>query len=148
MTPLDLTSAPPRSPREKVRGLCMLPRMIDIARAKLPGGEIGEYQIGRGMSAVVLGAFGVSVPEFVDLVRSAGTDDDVAERLWPSATMRLEALGAGLRRITVARVPPELRPDFERFYGADIPADRRLFDILEEDDARAFPNHDPKLADS
>ena len=142
MTPLDLAGAPPRSPREKVRGLCMLPRMIDVARAKLPGGDIGEYQIGRGISAVVLGAFSVSVSEFVELVRSAGTDDDVAERLWPTATMRPEALGARLRRITVAQVPPELRPDFERFYGADIPADRRVFDILEEDDARAFPHND------
>jgi hypothetical protein len=46
MTALDLTKAPPRSPREELRGLCMLPRMIDIARAKLPGGDVGEYQIG------------------------------------------------------------------------------------------------------
>jgi Domain of unknown function (DUF5069) len=69
MTPLDLTKAPPRSPREELRGLCMLPRMIDIARAKLPGGDIGEYQIGRAksMSAVVLTAFSMSATQFVEL---------------------------------------------------------------------------------
>jgi hypothetical protein len=43
--------------------------MIDIARAKLPGGDIGEYQIGRAksMSAVVLTAFSMSATQFVEL---------------------------------------------------------------------------------
>ena len=81
MTPLDLTKAPPRSPGEELRGLCMLPRMIDIARAKLPGGDIGEDQIGRGLSRLVLTSFGISVAQFVETVRDAKTDDDVAERL-------------------------------------------------------------------
>jgi hypothetical protein len=35
-------------------------------------------------------------------------------------------------------VPPDLRPSFEKFYGADLPSDKRVFEILEEDDARAF----------
>jgi hypothetical protein len=48
MTPLNLTKQPPRSPRGELGRLCMLPRMIDIARAKLPGGDIGQYQMGRG----------------------------------------------------------------------------------------------------
>jgi hypothetical protein len=118
----------------------MLPRMIDIARAKLPGGEIGEYQIGRGMSAVVLSAFGISVSRFVELVRYAETDDDIAERLWPAATVPPAALSARLQRVTVADVPPELRPDFDRFYGADLRADRCVLDILDADDAQAFPD--------
>ena len=118
----------------------MLPRMVDIARAKLPGGDIGEYQIGRDMSisAVVLRAFGMSVRQFVELVRDARTDNDVAERLWPAATVPPEALSARLRRISVADVPPELQPDFQRLYGADLPADRRVFDVLDADDAQAF----------
>ena len=34
----------------------MLPRMIDIARAMLPGGHVGDYEIGRDktLSAIVL----------------------------------------------------------------------------------------------
>jgi hypothetical protein len=43
----------------------MLPRMIDVARAKLPGGNVGQYQIGRGMSGLVLAAFGMSAENFV-----------------------------------------------------------------------------------
>jgi len=140
MTPLDLTKAPPRSPRDELRGLCMLPRMIDIARAKLPGGDPGEYEIARDktMSAVVLGVFGISATEFVGLVRDARTDDDVAGRLWPSAAMPPEALSARLRRVTVSNVPAELRPEFQRPYGTDYPGDRLVFDVLDADDAEAF----------
>ena len=118
----------------------MLPRMIDIARAKLPNGNVGEYQIGRGMSAVVLQAFGLSASQFVEIVSAATTDNEVAERLWPAATIPPEKLSARLRSLTVADVPPGLRPDFERLYGADLPADRRVFDVIEADDAKAFPH--------
>ena len=139
MTPLDLTQAPPRSPREELGGLCMLPRMIDIARAKLPGGNIGEYQIGRGVSGLVLAHFGMNVEEFVACVRDATNDDEVATRLLDRRT-RAEhrVLGLRLRRATVADVPPDLRESFERFYGAHLPPSRRVFDVLEEDDARTF----------
>jgi Domain of unknown function (DUF5069) len=140
MTPLDLRKAPPRSPREKVRGLCMLPRMIDIARAKLAGGEVGEYQIGRdgSLSAAVLSVFNISAPDFIELVRCARTDDEVAEHLWPAANVRPEALSARLWRATVADVPAHLQSDFHRLYGADLARDRRVFDIIDEDDARMF----------
>ena len=99
MTPLDLTQAPPRSPRVELRGLCMLPRMIDIARATLPGGSLGEYQIGRGMSGAVFNAFGLSGAEFVEMVRGASSEDDVAQRLWshgvPAAALH-SLLGADM----------------------------------------------------
>src|SRR6476620_8198634 len=81
MTPLDLTKAPPRSTREELGGLCMLPRMIDVARSKLPGGDTGQYQIGRGMSGLVLRHLGMEVGEFVELVRNAENEDEVAAQL-------------------------------------------------------------------
>ena len=117
----------------------MLPRMIDIARAKLPGGNVANYQIGRGMSGLVLGHLGVPVEEFVGAVAQATDDNEVGSRFLnarPAAEHR--ALNIRLRRVTVADVPADLRPSFERFYGADLPPDKRVFDILEEDDARAF----------
>jgi Domain of unknown function (DUF5069) len=119
----------------------MLPRMIDIARAMLPSGHVGDYQIGREktLSAVVLSAFRISVPQFVQVVRDARTDDDVADRLWATAAMPPQALSARLRRVTVSDVPAELRADFQRFYGREHSADRLVFDVLDADDARAFP---------
>jgi hypothetical protein len=139
MAPLDLAKSPPRSPRVELRGLCMLPRMIDIARATLPGGSVGEYQIGRGMSGTVFNAFGVSAPEFVEMVRGASSDDDVAQRLWSHGGVPVAALSRRLRGLRVADVPDDLRADFQRFYGCQHPPDRCLFDILEADDARMFP---------
>jgi hypothetical protein len=146
MGPIDLTKAPPRSPREEVGGLCMLPRMIDVARAKLPGGNIGEYQIGRGLSGLVLAHFGMDVAEFVEAVRAAKDDAAVAAAISarrPEKENRL--LNLRLRRATVKDVPDDLRKSFERFYGADLPADKRVFDVLEEDDLKAFgPNKNRK----
>ena len=116
----------------------MLPRMIDIARAMLPGGSIGQYQIGRGVSGAVLSAFGVSAAELVEVVRDASSDDVVAERLWSQRDVSGAALSRRLRSLTVADVPDELRADFHHFYGSDHPADRCVFDVLEADDAQAF----------
>ena len=138
MTALDLTRTPPRSPRVELRGLCMLPRMIDIARGKLPGGSAGEYQIGRGVSGAVFRAFGVSAAEFVALVADASNENDVAQRLWALGNVPIAALSQRLRNLTVGDVPDDLRADFQRLYGTDQPADRCVFDILEADDAQVF----------
>src|SRR3954465_1484387 len=135
MEPLDLTKAPPRSPREELGGVCMLPRMIDVARAKLPGGNIGTYQIGRGMSGLVLAHLEIDVNEFVECVHAANTDEEVAGRFCGRRTeAENRMLNLRLRRVTVADVPADLRPSFEKFYGSDLPPARRVFDILEEDD--------------
>jgi len=139
MNLIDLTKRPPRSPREELGGLCMLPRMIDVARAKLPGGDIGQYQIGRGMSGLVLRHLGMGVDEFVECVRNANDEQELAAQLSgrkPVKENRMISLR--LRRVTVKDVPEDLRESFTRFYGADLPPDKRVFDILEEDDARAF----------
>ena len=113
--------------------------MIDVARAKLPGGNAGSYQIGRGMSGLVLAHLGITVEEFVEAVATASSDDEVMARI---ASKRSPAenrmLNLRLRRITVADVPDDLRSSFERFYGSDLPRDKRVFDILEEDDRRVF----------
>jgi Domain of unknown function (DUF5069) len=139
MRPIDLTKAPPRSPREELGGLCMLPRMIDIARAKLPGGKIGEYQIGRGISGLILRHLGIGVDQFVESVRNAADENEVVAQVAGQRTDRENrALGLRLQRVTVADVPDDLRATFEGFYGADLPVNRRVFDILEEDDRRAF----------
>jgi Domain of unknown function (DUF5069) len=140
MTPLDLTKKPPRSPREHLAGLVMLPRMIDIARARLPGGEIGDYQIGRGISGVVLKHFRLTADEFVGIVAQAADDDEVVSRL-PARPGQADhsKLSSRLQGLTVADVPDDLRPEFQAFYGKNLPANRLVLDVLDEDDARSFP---------
>jgi hypothetical protein len=112
--------------------------MIDIARGKVPGGNIGEYQIGLGMSSVVLTSFGIDAPKFVEIVRDAASEDEIAERLWQLRSIAPEALSARLRGLTVADVPADIRAEFRQLYGADLPADRRVFEIIETDDAKTF----------
>jgi hypothetical protein len=119
----------------------MLPRMIDVARAKLPGGNVGQYQIGRGMSGLVLAAFGITAEQFVEIVRDAGTDADLAAALGRRVAVARRAVGARLGRVTVADVPADLKESFQQFYGADLPSDRLVFDVLEEDDRKMFPDH-------
>jgi hypothetical protein len=121
----------------------MLPRMIDVARAKLPGGNVGQYQIGRGMSGLVLAAFGISAENFVEIVRDADTDDDVTAALGRRIAVARRAVGGRLCRVTVADVPAELKETFHEFYGADLPSDRLVFDVLEADDRNMFPDHNP-----
>ncbi len=143
MTPLDLTLAPPRSPRASLRGLCMLPRMIDVARAKLPGGNIGEYQIGQGFSGMVLGKLRLDVTAFVQIVAEAADDASVAVRaMGDRPDSDFANLSARLPLVTAEEVPPDLREAFERYYGKDSPAGTKVFDLLESDDRAAFPAAD------
>lgn len=118
----------------------MLPRMIDIARAKLPGGMIGDYQIGRGMSGVVLKHFRLTAAEFVEIVAQAENDGEVWEKLSVGRGQTDHSkLTSLLKRLTVADVPGDLREEFQGFYGKNLPPDRLVLDVLEEDDARSFP---------
>lgn len=140
MTPLDLTQAPPRSPRLQLRGLCMLPRMIDIARAHLPGGKVGDYQIGQGFSGMVLHKLRLDVPTFLRHVAEAQDDTEVAVRVCGERPdSDFAGLSAMLPRATVADVPPELREVFQKYYGGDLPPTQNLFDLLEADDAGRLP---------
>ena len=107
MKPIDLTKAPPRSPREELVGLCMLPRMIDIARAKLPGGDVGQYQIGRGMSGLVLRHLGMEVGEFVELIRNAELPAILARAQAAAGPIsgEIETTGPRPRRLLVHAAP-------------------------------------------
>ena len=82
------------------------------------------------------------------MVRDATADDEIADHLWSTATVSPDVLGARLARVTVADVPGDLRPDFQRLYGKSVPPDRLVFDVLEADVARAFAGRaEPCAAD-
>jgi hypothetical protein len=79
MEPLDLSKRAPRGPREKLDGLCMLPRTIDKMRALLPGGNVGSYKI-PGVSQRVLDALEVKPEDLQAEVASAASDQDDIRR--------------------------------------------------------------------
>lgn len=115
----------------------MLPRMIDIARAKLPGGNVGDYQIGLGMSGIVFGKLKLECTAFEALVANAADDTAVAARVCgdrsPADFARLNAF---LANVAVKDVPAELAASFLDYYGSGLDPEQKIFDLLESDDAR------------
>jgi hypothetical protein len=137
MEPLDLTVAPPRLPRETVAGVVFLARSIDKARASLPGGNIGAYQLAFA-TTWMLDAFGKTVEGFVAAVAAAKSDDDVAAWLLaetaPNAVAEWNAHilqrkpRDGTREAALAVFP----------WLAEYPDMTLVVDILVEDDRRHF----------
>ena len=84
---MDLTKGYPRSPRDRLIGLPMLPRTIDKARAKLEG-TIGEYVFGEKSSfdMALLEFLNVTPEQFLDGVRVS--PDDAAMVRWLEANAR------------------------------------------------------------
>ena len=139
MTPLDLRSRPPRDPREQLAGLLMLPRTLDKARALLPGGHAGQYFITPGLSAWLLDKLHISEAEFVEIVRLAAGEADVAAAIESRTDLeRRERLNATLRSLRVAQISDDLRALFFSLYGSDVDPDALVIDVLTDDDRATF----------
>jgi len=139
MESLDLSKRAPRSPKEELDGVAMLPRTIDKLRATLPGGNIGPYAI-RGFSQRLLDAIGVSEDQLRDVVAGARNDQDVAEWLRANAnTAAYPEISKLLRNRSLDDV--EDRAGFAKRYPVleKKPELHYLFDVLEADDADMFP---------
>lgn len=85
---MDLTKEYPRSPREELDGITLLPRAIDKARAQLDG-TLGEYKYyGCRLNTRLFNTLGVTDDEFLDAVRRA--PDDAAMLEWIQEYVRPE----------------------------------------------------------
>ncbi len=81
-TALDLTQRPPRSPRVRLGGYAMLPRVLDKARASLIG-NVGDYIYGNPMDQHLFGFTGVAQAELLEQVKTGASDWDLL--LWVNA---------------------------------------------------------------
>ncbi len=137
MQPLDLTKRPPRSPRESLDGLVVIPRTIDKLRATLPGGNIGDYKI-EGLSGMLLERIGVTEDDMRKAVAEAKTDEDVAVWLRSHAQAAKYAEAneyLSKRKIDDTKDPAALR---KRYHVEERPEIVTLFDMLDADDREAF----------
>lgn len=82
MNPTDLTQRPPRSPRVRLGGYAMLPRMIDKARASLIG-KTGEYKYGNPMDQHFFTFTGIAQDALLEQVKAGA--GDWALLLWVNA---------------------------------------------------------------
>ena len=139
MRPLDLSAAPPRSAWQRLDGLVLMPRSIDKLRAKLPGGNPGEYLTHRGVTPVLFKVIRVHEDALFEIVGTARDDDDVAAWLREHAdTSRYERANQLFSQLTVSSVPADLHEIFESFYAGRDPGMERVLDVLDWDDARTF----------
>ncbi|MBI3885990.1 MAG: DUF5069 domain-containing protein [Opitutae bacterium] len=72
----DLTQHPPRSPRVRLGGYAVLPRIIDKARAQLAG-KLGEYLWNNPLDQRLFTFLGVSAEAFLAAVQTAASDADL-----------------------------------------------------------------------
>lgn len=138
----DLTSRPPRSPRERVSGFAILGRTIDKARAELRG-NLGEYHYDCPLDNLVFNFAGVTGADFLTEVEKGKSDAELAE--WIAAhgvehsKSEVEAWSDQMEKVSLYRDPKLgdfFKGECERL-GLD-PKRVSLFDMLDADDRASF----------
>ncbi|MGV3756021.1 MAG: DUF5069 domain-containing protein [Verrucomicrobiota bacterium] len=74
----NLTQRPPRSPRVRLGGYAMLPRILDKARAKLTG-TAGDYKFGNPMDQHFFAFTGISQEALLEQVKNGAGDWDLLQ---------------------------------------------------------------------
>ena len=72
----DLTQRPPRSPRLKLGGYVILPRMLDKGRAEIAG-KAGEYHFACPLDQRLLSFTGLAAEEILNLLKQGKSDTEV-----------------------------------------------------------------------
>jgi hypothetical protein len=83
---MDLTKAYPRSPRERLDGIPMLPRTIDKARAYL-NGTLGQYKFGddSGYDRALFETLGIDAETFLAGIKHSADDESMVRWLHANA---------------------------------------------------------------
>ncbi|MGZ3496166.1 MAG: DUF5069 domain-containing protein [Vulcanimicrobiaceae bacterium] len=118
---MDLTKQFPRSPREQLGGMSILPRAIDKARAQLAG-KLGDYVYFEcSISRMLFNTLGVTDDEFLEAVRQSQTDQDVLQ--WVEEYVRPERykIEEMNQKLETAEPNPEQRDYFQKELQAADP---------------------------
>lgn len=73
MNPPNLTQHPPRSPRVRLGGYTILPRVLDKARATLAG-QAGDYKFNNPLDTLLFGFTGITADAFLAEVKTGAGD--------------------------------------------------------------------------
>ena len=141
--PLDLRARAPRPVRQTMLGFYFLPRTIDKLRGELPGGNLGSFlNHDVGLSAYVVRRLGLDMDAFRDAVAAA--PDEAAVETWLAARIDpslAPETNAKLESFVVERMKPEDQVLIRERHPvmARRPELTKMLDILEADDADAYP---------
>jgi hypothetical protein len=139
----DLTKQPPRSPRARLGGYVILPRMLDKGRATIAG-KNGEYNFACPLDQRFLEFVGVDSRTLKKELAKGGGDREILEWIQANAKHKrtdpeIAAWSAGAER----RVPadPESRGYFNDLHSKVAPKREDIatwFDLLDVDDYVSF----------
>ncbi len=139
----DLTKVPPRSPRVRLGGFVILPRMLDKGRA-LVAGKNGEYNFACQVDQQFLTFVGTQADSIKALLAAGKGDQEILEWVQANAspkrsTQEIAAWSAAQER----RVPEEEGPQkyFEETLRKINPRRTDVvtwFDLLDLDDYASF----------
>jgi hypothetical protein len=85
MTTTDLTQRPPRSPRARLGGYALLPRMLDKCRAEIAG-KNGEYHFACPLDQNILDFLGLDPAALKSEVATGKGDGEILE--WINANAK------------------------------------------------------------
>ena len=80
----DLTQRPPRSPRSRLGGYALLPRMLDKGRATLAG-KNGEYRFNCPLDQRILNFVGIDPNKLLAELKKGKGDGEILERIQANA---------------------------------------------------------------
>jgi len=139
----DLTKQPPRSPRVRLGGYVILPRMLDKGRALLAG-RIGEYIYACPLDQRFLDFTGIDPEKLKEQLAPGKGDGEVLEWIQANAKFkRTDSEIAAWSALSEARVPgdPESRAYFNNLHARTAPKREDIatwFDLLDVDDYVSF----------
>ena len=86
----DLTQRPPRSPRTRLGGYALLPRMLDKGRAEIAG-KNGEFHYACPLDQHILGFLGLDADALKAELATGKGDGEILEWINAHATKKREA---------------------------------------------------------
>ncbi|MEK7706568.1 MAG: DUF5069 domain-containing protein [Verrucomicrobiota bacterium] len=139
----DLTEQPPRSPRVRLGGYVILPRMLDKGRALLAG-KNGEYKYACPLDQRFLDFTGVDPKALTKQLAQGKGDGEILEWIQDNAEFkRTDSEIAAWSATAEQRVPsdPESRDYFNGLHTKTAPKRGDIatwFDLLDVDDYVSF----------
>ena len=139
----DLTKQPPRSPRVRLGGYVMLPRMLDKGRAMLSGRN-GEYSYGCPLDQRFLEYTGVDVDALKQELAAGKGDGEILD--WINSHAKIKHTQSEIEAWSVwqeRRAPDnhESREYFNKLHKQAAPKRTDIvswFDLLDADDFGSF----------
>lgn len=139
----DLTKQPPRSPRVRLGGYVLLPRMLDKGRATIAG-KNGEYKFACPLDQRFLDFAGIDAKALKTQLAAGKGDTEILKWIQSNAKHdRTESEVAAWSEYAAQRTPadPETRAYFNELHskaGAKREDITTWFDLLDLDDYVSF----------